>query len=104
MATVNEKLATLISEALPTIDESIAQQPLSVRMGIEGLRPTLERRIDEYLARDPAELDAALENAIDFLARLRSDGARSFSCAVRCCPAARCATGFVAREATRVAI
>lgn len=76
MATVNEKLEAMLDKMMPELDQSIGEQPFTVRMALEALRPTLERKIDEHLARAPEELDDALALAIDILGRLRSDDAR----------------------------
>jgi hypothetical protein len=75
MATVNEKLLAMLKELMPQLEDLLASADLGTRMAVEGLRPSLERKIGEQLELPAAELDAALVVFIDFFARHRSDGA-----------------------------
>jgi hypothetical protein len=86
MATSVEKLTTMRDEVAPQLlelltgathsDDAVARRgSLLARPLIAFARPHVDRRIDAWLTRDPADLDADLAELIIWLGSLRSDDA-----------------------------
>lgn len=73
MPSSKEKIQTLRAAVGPWLEAATSEASGMAAVGVAFLRPQVEGFVDEYLNRPTEELDAGIDRALAFLARLRSD-------------------------------
>lgn len=98
MPTSIDKLHTLRDQLDPLLEELMGgggDLPMVAQMGLAFVRPQVETYVDQFLTRDPADVDAALIAIVDAVAKHLSDDVAPFAVGPRGADLAAGVAGYV---------